>query len=375
MRLNPRTPRVKSPKNFLIAVLAVATVVMAALSWQQYRELINLRAQLIDGDNATLKKQLADARKTIKSLEERLLAARGRRGGPGAGEEVASEGEGDANAAPPQRRGGRFGGFAAMAGNPEFQKLLAIQMRGRIDQTYGPLFKSLNLTPDQLNQLQGLLADKQQALMDVMQAAREQGINPRTDPDGFKTLMNQAVTQADSSIQQALGDAGFAQYQQYQQTLPERNTVNSLQQSLSYTQTPLTEEEASQMIGLLQQTQPQRAGNGTAGTNNGGDAGPGIMSLINSRRDGQGHRRRPRPGPGRALGSPDFSAAADPAAAAGPAADPADDARGQPGCQRRRPGSGARARDGGRHGQGLRLPHPINSLVGPSARSVRWIPP
>jgi hypothetical protein len=252
---------------------------MAALSWQQYRELINLRALLVDGDNATLKKQLADAGKTIKSLEERLLAARGRRGGGGAGEDVVSEG--DAAAAAPGWRGGRFGGFAAVAGNPEFQKLLAIQMRGRIDQTYGPLFKSLNLTPDQLNQLQGLLADKQQALLDVMQAAREQGINPRTDPDGFKALMNQAVTQADSSIQQALGDASFAQYQQYQQTLPERNTVNSLQQSLSYTQTPLTEDESNQMIGLLQQTQPQRAGSGTAGTNNGGDAGPGIMSLIN----------------------------------------------------------------------------------------------
>ncbi len=250
---------------------------MAALSWSQYRELINLRAQLADGDGAALKKQLADARSTIKSLQDRLAAMRGRRSG-----NVAADGEGgDSAAANAGRRGGRFGAFAAMSGNPEFQKLMAIQMKGRMVQTYAALFKSLNLSPDQLAQFQSLLADKQQALMDVMQAAREQGINPREDPDGFKTLVNQAVSQSDQAIQAALGDAGFQQYQQYQQTLPERNVVNSLQQSLSYTQTPLTDDEANQMIGLLSQSQPQRAGSGTSGTTNGGDGGPGIMSLIN----------------------------------------------------------------------------------------------
>jgi hypothetical protein len=273
---------VKSPKNILMALLAAATVAVAALAWHQYRELIDLRAQLADGDSATLKRQLADARKTIKSLEDRLLAMRGRRGGAGDG---LADGEGGDGAAGPAggggRRGGRFGGFAAMAGNPEFQKLLAIQMKGRIQQTYGALFKSLNLSPDQLAQFQGLLADKQQALMDVMQAANAQGINPRTDPDGFKALANQAIAQADASIQQALGDAAYATYQQYQQSLPERNTINSLQQSLSYTQTPLTDDEANQMIALLQQTQPQRAGNGTSGTSNGGDGGPGFMSMVN----------------------------------------------------------------------------------------------
>jgi hypothetical protein len=266
----------KSVKTILIAVLALITVAVAALAWQQYRELTKLRAQVAEDDIPTLKKQLADARKTIKSLEDRLLAMRGRRGA-GSGE---GEGDGENAATNAQGRGGRFGAFARMAGNPEFQKLMAIQMKGRIVQTYASLFKALNLSPEQLNQFEGLLADKQQAMMDVMQAARDQGINPRTDPDGFKSLVNTAISQSDATIQQALGDAAFQQYQQYQQTLPERNTVNSLQQSLSYTQTPLTDDEANQLIGLLQQTQPQRAGNGTAGTTNGGDGGPGIMALV-----------------------------------------------------------------------------------------------
>jgi hypothetical protein len=271
---------VKSSKNTLIVILAFAVATLAAFSWHQYRELIVLRAQVADGDLAMARKQLADARKAIKSLEDRLAAMRGRRGGQGVAGD-GTDGDNPAPAAGRGRAGGRFGAFAQLASNPDFQRLLALQMKGRLSQTYGPLFKSLNLTPDQLAQFQSLLADKQQALMDTLQAAREQGINPRTDPDGFKTLVNQATSQVDASIQQTLGDAGYQQYEQYQQTLPERNTVNSLQQQLSYTQTPLTDDEASQMVQLLAQNQPQRAGNGTSGTANGGGPGPSLLSLVN----------------------------------------------------------------------------------------------
>jgi hypothetical protein len=269
---------VKSGKNVLVASLCAAVVALGALAWYQYRELVILRVQVADNDVAMLKKELADARKTIRDLDNRLAAMRGRRG-PGEGENEAADGQGGQQA--PARRGGRFGMFASMANNPEFQKLLAIQGKGRITQTYAALFKQLNLTPEQLNQFQQLLSDKQQALMDAMQAARDQGLSPRTDPETYKAAINQAVSQSDTQIQQMLGDAAYQEYQQYQQTLPERNVVNSLQQQLSYTQTPLTDDEASQMIGLLQQTQPQRAGSGTAGTSNGGDAGPSPMSLIN----------------------------------------------------------------------------------------------
>ena len=271
----------KSPSTLLVAVLAVTTLALGYLAWSEYRDLVVIRAHLAANDSASLSRKLADAQKTIRSLQDRLAAMRGRGDRPA---DAAGEGPGD-NGGPGggQRPGGRFGAFAALSGNPQFQKLMAIEMKGRISQTYGPLFKALNLSPEQLNQFQSLLADKQQAMLDVLQAAREQGVNPRTDPEGFKTLMTQAVAQTDQSIQQVLGDAGFQQYQQFQQTLPERNTVNSLQQQLSYTQTPLTDDQASQLVSLLQQTQPQRAGNGTSGTTTGGPGGPGpgIMAIVN----------------------------------------------------------------------------------------------
>ncbi len=268
----------KSPSNFLIALLAALAFAFGLLAWNEHRDLVVLRAKLAGGDGALLARKLSDAQKTIRSLEDRLAALRGR-GGRAA--ETAAAGAGDDPGLGGPRQGGRFGAFAALSNNPQFQKLMAIEVKGRISQTYGPLFKALNLSPEQLNQFQSLLADKQQAMMDVLQAAREQGVNPRTDPEGFKALMSQAVAQTDQSIQQVLGDAGFQQYQQFQQTLPERNVVNSLQQQLSYTQSPLTDDQANQVIALLQQSQPQRDGSGTGGLGGAGGPGPGVFGLLN----------------------------------------------------------------------------------------------
>jgi hypothetical protein len=268
---------VKSAKNAVSLVLALAALALAVLAYQQYRQLLALRAQVAADDSANLQRQLAADARTIKSLQDRLLANRNRRGPDG----EAGEGPDGPGGPGDNRRGGRFGAFAALNGNPEFQKLMAIQMKGRITQQFAALFKTLNLSPDQLAQFQSLLAEKQQAMMDTLQAARDQGINPREDPEGFKALVSQAQAQSDQAIQQALGDAGFQQYQQYQQTMPERNTVNSLQQSLSYTQTPLTDDEANQMISLLAQAQPERAGTGTAGAGAGGGGPGGVMAMMN----------------------------------------------------------------------------------------------
>ena len=271
----------KSTRTYLIALLSLLLIGGAAFAWRQYTELTTLRAQLLDNDGDRLRKQLADAQKRLKSLQDQLAAARNRRGSS----DDAQPGDGAPDDGPggPGGRAGRRGGpggfMSAVMNNPEAQKLLAIQAKAQLDSRYAALFKSLNLTPEQLDQFKSLLVEKQAAVMDALQAARAQGLDPRTDPAGFKAAVTQAQNAVDQQIQQSLGDAGYAQYQQYQQTLPERNTVTQLQTSLSYTQTPLTSDQVDQMIQVLAQTQPQKASNGTTGT--GGGGGMNIGALMN----------------------------------------------------------------------------------------------
>jgi len=226
-------------------------VAEGVLAWRQYQELIVLRAQANSDAGPALLKHLADAQKRIKALQDQVAASRRPRGAgldPGA---------------PPAGQPDFRGGFRRAMNNPEFVKLMAIETKSGLDARYSALFKSLaqnfNLSPDQMEQFKNLLVQKQQSVMDALQAARDQGLNPRTDPQGFNQAVTAAQASVDQQIQAALGPAAFAQYQSYEQTLPQRNTVNQVQQSLSYSATPLTDDQAAQLVQILAQDAPQGA--------------------------------------------------------------------------------------------------------------------
>ena len=261
-------PYVRTPKNYLIVLLLLTTLGGAALAWTQYQELIQLRAAALQGnERADLQKRLWAAEKRKHELVA-ALANRSRSPG-GAGD----EGPGAPPTGGPEGRGGPRGNmaanFMAMMDKPEIQKLMAIQQKAALDGRYAALFKNLNLSPEQLEKFKSLLVEKQTAITDALAAAREQGINPRTDPEDFQKLVTDAQAEADASIKSTLGDAGYAQYQQYQQTLPQRNVVNQLAQSLSYTSTPLTADQTEQMVSILAANapaSPNGSGNATRAT-------------------------------------------------------------------------------------------------------------
>jgi len=133
------------------------------------------------------------------------------------------------------------------------QKQNQILAKLRLDGQYAALFKSLNLTPDQVDQFKNLLVEKSMVGFDSMSAAQQQGIDPHSDPRGFFQAVAEAEKTVDAQISTLLGADGFNQFQQYQETVPARNTSNLLTQALSYTATPLTETQAATVIQVLTQ--------------------------------------------------------------------------------------------------------------------------
>ncbi len=166
--------------------------------------------------------------------------------------------------------------FIGMMDTPEIQQLMALRSRGMLDSRYAALFKNLNLPPDQLKKFQDLLLDKQSTMRDVLSAMRSQGLTPsRENADQMRTLVQDANTEIDSQIRSTLGEAAFAQYQDYEHTQPQRATVDRVQQRLSYSSQPLTDQQASQLVSLLAQNSPDAPGN-----RNGGGGG-GLRQLFN----------------------------------------------------------------------------------------------
>jgi hypothetical protein len=270
---------VKSFRTCVILVLAATTVGGAVLAWRQYGELVELRAAAMNrGERADMQKRIWDLEKANRELQDRLAAQRD----PGDLDGLLAVATGETLSTSRDRggrgdRGGDSRGRSSsglqqanaireLMNKPEVQAMVTVQHKAAVEARYAPLFKNLNLPADQIEKLKTLLADRSTTMQDVMIAAREQGLNPRENPEAFRKVVADAQNQVNDAIKSVIGDQGFAQLTNYEQTLPQRNVVNELQQRLSYTSTPLTAAQAEQMVQILANNAPQRQpGNPGAG--------------------------------------------------------------------------------------------------------------
>ncbi len=163
--------------------------------------------------------------------------------------------------------------WVGMMNDPEAQRLMALQQKAGISSRYADLFKKLQLAPDQLEQFKAELLEKQTSRQDALLAAAQQGINPMQNPQEFRKLEESIQSDIDKQIKTTIGDSAFADYQTFQATAGQRGVVNQLQQSLSYTEAPLTPAQSDQVTQIL----------ATTGTPKIGPDGAPVPSKNNSR--------------------------------------------------------------------------------------------
>jgi RNA polymerase sigma factor (sigma-70 family) len=178
-----------------------------------------------------------------------------------------------ATTVPPAQPNNPFSALMDLLSNSAMQKQTEVAAKVRLDGQYSALFKSLNLTPPQIDQFKNLLVEKQMVGFDSMSAAHQHGINPSSDPQGFFQAVMDAEKTVDAQISALLGADGYQQFQKYQESVPARNTSNLLSLALSYTSEPLTETKTNAVIQILTQhgTPPLPPGNPFAVLN--GDLG------------------------------------------------------------------------------------------------------
>jgi hypothetical protein len=251
----------RSAKNYVIFILSCTTVGAGYLAWQQARELAALRDMApADATRAELRQKIWEQNKlTAQSEPAKALTTGGQAG--------------EAEPAGPERMRRGEGALMRMLQDPDYQTLVNLTQKGMLDGRYAGLFKQLNLTPQQLEQFKELLVEKQTSLMDVIAAAQSQGLNPRTDRDAVRQLMAGTQAELDEGIKATLGDTAYAEYKEYERTLPYRNVVNQLEQRLSYSTSPLTDIQSQQMVQIL-------AATGRTGRNDNAAAGGGTAIRL-----------------------------------------------------------------------------------------------
>jgi hypothetical protein len=134
--------------------------------------------------------------------------------------------------------------------NPEFISLRHAARKLELDSKYNALFKTMGLSSADLDKFKDSLVERQEVNDDIMGAVRAQGLNSRNTSDHLHiyALLLNAQSQAETAFQQTLGSDHYAQYQQYELTMPQRDVVSQLSQNLTYSDTPL---QGSQSEGLL----------------------------------------------------------------------------------------------------------------------------
>lgn len=258
--------------RFVIFGLGLLIVALAGFAWHQSQELAIWRsAGLSNDERAALEARLEQYRKRNFELQSQLAALQLDRqvaeeaAAASAGDRSAERERGEAamakladlaarDADAQSRKDEKLEMLAAMADLPEFQKLLALEQRGKIDAKYAALFRRLKLTPDEQAKLATLLADKQSAYADATIAARGQGLTGKDAKDVANTIAKATQKEIDASIKDLLGQQRFGQYQNYERTQPQRDAVNQLAQSLSYTATPLSLRQQEQLVQVLATT-------------------------------------------------------------------------------------------------------------------------
>jgi len=231
-------------KNIIIGVLLLTTISGGIYGWMQHRQVTALTAQAAKSATAAKSSSKRSPRSSGGDAQQR----------PAAPQPAADQSQAPADQRPPSPPSS--GAIRTLMQSPKATQLMASQQRAIIENRYAALFKTLDLPPDQLAKFKDLLVEKQNAARDVFNVAREQGLDFRNDRAEIQQLIQQAQADVDTNIVSVIGSDKLAQYQNYDQTAPQRAVAGQVEQRMSYTSEPLTSAQSDQLVALLAQNTP-----------------------------------------------------------------------------------------------------------------------
>jgi hypothetical protein len=123
-------------------------------------------------------------------------------------------------------------------------KAIGDQQAQMLKKQYAPLVKQLNLTPEQGDAFYALI-------MNNATNTTAQGLELMNDTNRAGVISAIADTQKSfqDQMRSFLGDAGFAQFQEYETTIPDRQLLE--QMKTSFADNPLTDDQEQRLLQLM----------------------------------------------------------------------------------------------------------------------------
>jgi RNA polymerase sigma factor (sigma-70 family) len=144
----------------------------------------------------------------------------------------------------------------------EYQEMALKSYQVSLPLAYGPLYRKLGLSPEQIARFEAALMEKQQRHIDTMAAARMQGVSVADD-----SLQKLSTTDAGGDpVRAVLSEADYAQYQEYRGTSNARRPVDLLAQNLYATEAPLSPSQADELTRIVAANTAKPVTSGLIGT-------------------------------------------------------------------------------------------------------------
>jgi hypothetical protein len=247
-------------KNVVLIVLAVTVVALGALSLHQARELRQIRNQrdVASAESQTSEKQTQDtaaaeekaalAEAQAKSLQETLTQSSAEAARQSQ-QVVALKGQLEA-----ERTNSPEAGMARLLSSPEMRKTMQQQRQvfldPMLDRTYGALFDQLHLNAEQAGALKELLKQREIAESEKDMSMLEPNMDLSKRRDVAEEIKKEKEGYNDQ-IRQFLGDEGYKEFEAYDKTAGDRNTVNQFASQMEGEGTDLNAAQREQLIQTL----------------------------------------------------------------------------------------------------------------------------
>lgn len=223
--------------SFGLACMSVLVIgIILQLAWDN-RQLREENRRLLAATQQ-LKKQQATAAASnralandVKSLKTRLAQKAATGDAPAATKAKADK-----------KDPGVLGNMAGMMQDPKMRDAMRAQQKFMLGQLYGPLFKKLQLTPEELDQLKEILVDKQMAGLAML--------GPNDAKSKLAALLD-ARKQTELAMKDLLADDQYKLCQDYEATIGERMALNQINQTFTDPTMALDDAQQEELITLM----------------------------------------------------------------------------------------------------------------------------
>jgi hypothetical protein len=273
-------------RRITIIVVALWVAVWATLHWEA-RDLGRLQHLLAERTTKCMEKEaqiLAVEKRGAAVLEtnQALSLAIGKlRADQKASANSASDGSGNApvdNVSAPAASG-NVDFRAIVAKDPELRQLYLKGFVADLYTNWGPLFKQLGLSPDQINKLNANQLSLEEKKLDLAALADSEGVS--TDDPDIAAQAHQDWRDAGREARKLLGKADFHVYRTYLSNQPVLPQVNDLAAFEFSAADPLTASQAGQLTQVLADASARDKNNWVkSGTVNWQTAMPRVQAVL-----------------------------------------------------------------------------------------------